>query len=318
MAVGEDRRVDLELARRACAWPGSAPQSRLGQTSWISIRAGRDLGGGVTRAPPKSSRVGSSPHLGRSSGVLLHLTSLPGGTLGPTAFEFVDWLAAAGQTWWQMLPLGPPDRNRLAVHAAVGVRRLAGAARGARRAGERRGDRRPSGRAQPLLDRRLGALRRRRARSPTRCGSSASGARCARTRPARGVRLIGDLPIYVAPGSRRPALAPGALPLGRRRRRAAGQPERVRAALAQPALRLAGAAAARLPLVDRSACGARSSSSTWSAIDHFRGFVSFWEVPAGDRTAKDGRWHRGPGAAVFRAAERELGAAAGRSPRISA
>src|SRR6266540_5121152 len=45
----------------------------------------------------------------RSSGVLLHPTSLPGGTLGP-AFAFVDWLVAAGQSFWQLLPLGPPDR----------------------------------------------------------------------------------------------------------------------------------------------------------------------------------------------------------------
>ena len=46
----------------------------------------------------------------RSSGVQLHPTSLPGGRLGPEAHAFVDWLADAGQSWWQMLPLGPPDR----------------------------------------------------------------------------------------------------------------------------------------------------------------------------------------------------------------
>ena len=50
--------------------------------------------------------------LTRSSGVQLHLTSLPGGRLGPEAYRFVDWLAAAGQSWWQVLPLGPPDRYR--------------------------------------------------------------------------------------------------------------------------------------------------------------------------------------------------------------
>src|ERR1700759_4774729 len=49
---------------------------------------------------------------GRSSGVQLHITSLPGGRLGREAYRFVDWLAAAGQTWWQVLPLGPPDRYR--------------------------------------------------------------------------------------------------------------------------------------------------------------------------------------------------------------
>lgn len=48
----------------------------------------------------------------RASGLLLHPTSLPGGhgcgDLGPAAFEFVDFLAAAGQRWWQMLPVNPP------------------------------------------------------------------------------------------------------------------------------------------------------------------------------------------------------------------
>jgi 4-alpha-glucanotransferase len=47
----------------------------------------------------------------RSSGILLHPTSLPGpfgiGDLGPEACAFVDFLAAAGQTLWQVLPLGP-------------------------------------------------------------------------------------------------------------------------------------------------------------------------------------------------------------------
>ena len=42
----------------------------------------------------------------------LHVTSLPGGRLGVAAYEFVDWLAAAGQSWWQVLPLWPPDRDR--------------------------------------------------------------------------------------------------------------------------------------------------------------------------------------------------------------
>ncbi|HEX4304411.1 MAG TPA: 4-alpha-glucanotransferase, partial [Solirubrobacterales bacterium] len=37
----------------------------------------------------------------------LHPTSLPGGRLGAEAFAFVDWLAEAGQSWWQVLPLGP-------------------------------------------------------------------------------------------------------------------------------------------------------------------------------------------------------------------
>jgi 4-alpha-glucanotransferase len=47
----------------------------------------------------------------RSSGILLHPTSLPGsygiGELGPEAYRFADWLAEAGQRLWQVLPLGP-------------------------------------------------------------------------------------------------------------------------------------------------------------------------------------------------------------------
>jgi 4-alpha-glucanotransferase len=46
-------------------------------------------------------------------------------------------------------------------------------------------------------------------------------------------------------------------------------------------------------------------------IDHFRGLVAYWSVPAGARTARGGSWRRGPGIALFRALERELGAEAG-------
>ncbi len=47
----------------------------------------------------------------RRSGILLHPTSLPGeygiGDIGPQAFSFIDFLKAAGQSYWQILPLGP-------------------------------------------------------------------------------------------------------------------------------------------------------------------------------------------------------------------
>ena len=47
----------------------------------------------------------------RAGGVLLPLASLPArhglGDLGASAHDFVDWCAAAGLTWWQMLPVGP-------------------------------------------------------------------------------------------------------------------------------------------------------------------------------------------------------------------
>jgi len=48
----------------------------------------------------------------RASGLLLHPTCLPGGhgvgDLGPEAYHFVDFLVAAGQGLWQVMPLGPP------------------------------------------------------------------------------------------------------------------------------------------------------------------------------------------------------------------
>lgn len=47
----------------------------------------------------------------RASGLLLHITSLPSpygiGDLGPAAYDWIDQIQEAGQTWWQALPLGP-------------------------------------------------------------------------------------------------------------------------------------------------------------------------------------------------------------------
>lgn len=63
----------------------------------------------------------------RASGILLHLTSLPGphgvGDLGPEAYHFVDWLNAAGQHVWQWLPttpIGPGDSPYQSVSAFAG------------------------------------------------------------------------------------------------------------------------------------------------------------------------------------------------------
>jgi 4-alpha-glucanotransferase len=63
----------------------------------------------------------------RASGVLLHLTSLPGphgsGDLGPDAYHFVDWLVAGGQRLWQILPLagiGPGNSPYMSNSAFAG------------------------------------------------------------------------------------------------------------------------------------------------------------------------------------------------------
>lgn len=61
---------------------------------------------------PPSPRPVPPPFDKRRAGLLLHPTSLPGGhgcgDLGPAAYAFADFLAAAGQGIWQMLPVCPP------------------------------------------------------------------------------------------------------------------------------------------------------------------------------------------------------------------
>jgi len=65
----------------------------------------------ATRSRSLKKKIGMTD---RTSGVLLHVTSLPApygiGDLGPGAHSFVDFLAAAGQRYWQILPLGPVDQ----------------------------------------------------------------------------------------------------------------------------------------------------------------------------------------------------------------
>ena len=71
----------------------------------------------IARIPPMTKPTAATPPRPadrlrrRSAGVLLHMTSLPGGhgvgDLGPEARRFADFLAKAGQSWWQTLPIGP-------------------------------------------------------------------------------------------------------------------------------------------------------------------------------------------------------------------
>ncbi len=42
-------------------------------------------------------------------------------------------------------------------------------------------------------------------------------------------------------------------------------------------------------------------------LDHFRAFVAYWEVPAGEKTAVNGKWRKGPGAGIFQVLEQKLG-----------
>jgi 4-alpha-glucanotransferase len=240
----------------------------------------------------------------RSSGVQLHPTSLPGGRLGDEAYRFVDWLAAAGQTWWQTLPLGPPgeggspykspsafaasadlladpeapvaadeltafrERERYWIEDWV---RLAGEGAAA---------------DQLRFDREWGALRAYAAR--------------------RGVRLIGDMPIYVAPGGADHRAHPKLF----LKDVVAGAPPDKFTDLGQlwgnplydwPALRRRG----YRWWVER----LRRARELFDLcrIDHFRAFVAYWMVPEGAADARAGHWRRGPGRAPFDAARRSLG-----------
>jgi 4-alpha-glucanotransferase len=244
--------------------------------------------------------------LPRSSGVLLHPTSLPEGRLGEGAYRFVDWLAAAGQSWWQVLPLGPPDRDGSPYNSPSAFAGWTGLlaepdapvdpgeaerfAAGHRFwidgwAGHAGGGAAVEGQAR--FQREWLALRRYAA--------------------ARGVGLIGDLPIYVAPGGADHVSHPELFQTGV----VAGVPPDAFAATGQ----LWGN-----PLYDWAAL--RRTGYRWwierfrrtlelvdlTRVDHFRGFVAYWAVPADAPTARSGRWRRGPGLGLFRAAEAELGA----------
>ena len=135
--------------------------------------------------------------LQRSSGVVLHPTSLPSGRLDAHAYAFVDWLAAAGQSWWQVLPLGPPDKVGSPYASASAFAAWDGFLA------------RPD---SPVAARERTAFRRANAfwiEDWVEVGGSVDDQirfdrewSALRTYAAeQGVRLIGDVPIYVAQGS---------------------------------------------------------------------------------------------------------------------
>jgi 4-alpha-glucanotransferase len=242
----------------------------------------------------------------RSSGVQLHITSLPGGRLGRSAYRFVDWLADAGQTWWQVLPLGPPDRHHSPYKSSSAFAAWPGLL----------ADRRAPVTAPEVLD-----FRERHAFwLPSWEAYSVRGAVLDQVRferewgalrayaSERGVRLFGDVAIYVSPGGADERFWPELFVDGR----VAGAPPDAYSDVGQlwgnplydwPALRRRG----YRWWVER----IRRTLSLFDVarIDHFRGLVSYWAVPEGARTAVDGTWQRGPGLGLFRAIERTLGPA---------
>jgi 4-alpha-glucanotransferase len=241
----------------------------------------------------------------RSAGVQLHPTSLPAGRLGDDALRFIDWLETAGQSWWQMLPLGPPDRARSPYKAKSAFAAWRGLLAD------------PSA---PVCDDEIDAFR---ARESFWIGDweAVAGGRKAvadqvrfdrewsalRTYAReRGVGLIGDVPIYVAPGGADHLAWPALFASGE----VAGAPPDALGPYGQ----LWGN-----PLYDWPALQ-RRRYRWWTErlrrtfelfdvarIDHFRGLVAYWAVPEGASDARGGRWRRGPGRALFDAVGAELG-----------
>src|SRR5262249_46628005 len=106
------RPLCLDAVRVPAARARRRPAARRRRARRGRKRARRDQDRPFTASGRLAAlRLHDRPPLKRSAGALLHPTSLPGGRLGTEAARFVDWLAAAGQSWWQVLPLVPPNRD---------------------------------------------------------------------------------------------------------------------------------------------------------------------------------------------------------------
>ncbi len=129
---------------------------------------------------------------------------------------------------------------------------------------------------------------------------------------ARGVQMVGDMPIFVAHQSADVWSRPQLFELD-----AAGRPT-VIAGVPPDAFSATGQRWGN-PLYRWSAHAA-AGYAWWIErvrrtfelvdivrIDHFRGFAAHWEIPASEPTAQNGRWVRGPGEALFQAIAQALG-----------
>jgi 4-alpha-glucanotransferase len=332
----------------------------------------------------------------RSAGILLHPTSLPGpygiGDLGPVARAWVDALHAAGQTWWQVLPLGPTgygDSPYQSFSAFAGNPYLVSpdllVQEGLLHETDLAGTRFPVDHVDyatvipfklGLLDRAWESFRRGAAPSLRRpfeafCSQKSHWlddfalfmalkeahegrgwtewpAELVQRRPnaleearrklrdavgrrqfaqflffrqwdelkqyahERGVRLIGDLPIFVSSDSADVWANPELFQLDEERRPTvvAGVPPDYFSQTGQ----LWGN-----PLYDWKALK-RTGYAWWVErvratleqvdlvrLDHFRGFEAYWEVPAGMPTAQVGQWVQAPGADLFTTLRSALG-----------
>ena len=327
----------------------------------------------------------------RESGILMHITSLPGpygiGTMGKHAYAFVDFLEKAGQSCWQLLPLSPTgygdspyqsfsscagnpyliDLDTLAAQGLLTKAELESVSWGADPGrvdfgamyAHRIGilslafDRfRPDGDYRAFVDSSSGWLpdyalfmalkeafggagwlswpEELRLRQPEalerkrRELSREIGLHCflqyqfhcqwtalRRYANEKGIRIIGDVPIYVPLDSADVWANPELFQLDehRRPRMVAGCP---------PDSFTADGQLWGNPLYDWQRM-AETGYRWWLRrlkaaagmydtvrIDHFRGFESYWAVPAGDTTARNGSWVKGPGMDFIRVLREKL------------
>lgn len=326
----------------------------------------------------------------RSSGILMHPTSLPSrfgvGDIGPEAHRFVDQLADAGQRWWQLLPLGPTGAGNSPYqsHSSFAGNMLLLSPEAMVQRGRLKPEDLPAAVGEPtdavdylkaaeiknailakafarfspdaafhdfvagneswlrdyalfmaLKDRHQGRpwfdwepeLTARRPEALAAFAESAAEAirfhefaqflffeQWAALREAcrrRDVKLIGDVPIFVAHDSADVWSRPDLFFLDEW-----GKPTVV-AGVPPDYFSKTGQLWGN-PLY-RWEAHAKDDYAWWRQrlrallrqvdlirIDHFRGFEAYWEVPGGAETAVNGRWVPGPGAALFQALKDEF------------
>jgi len=281
----------------------------------------------------------------RRAGVLLHLSSLGPGALGREGRAFVDWLARAGFTLWQILPLGPTG--------ADGSPYWVRSDHAGNRAFIAEGEPEPDAADYPAFRRRsrnwlddyarfevLSALHTApwwQWPAPHRDRENVAMHRLDREHAAdieqvrreqfafetqwqrlrayahaRGVRLFGDVPFYVAPDSTDVWAHRSQFQL-----EADGTPRAV--AGVPPDYFTEDGQLWGNPLYDWSAMRA-DGFALWRArvrrqlervdllrIDHFRALASHWAVPARAPNARGGSWRRTPGRALLQALKQDYG-----------
>jgi 4-alpha-glucanotransferase len=309
----------------------------------------------------------------RTSGILLHPTSLPGrygiGELGREALSFADWLAAAGQRVWQVLPLGPTgygespyqlfsafagnplllSLDTMVDHGWLSRRDLESAPGFSddkvefervipwktallRRAFDAF---RPEADYEEFCRENAGwldkfasfmALKEANGGTSWTCWDPdvKAGARGAEYQrflqfeffrqwrrlkaycASLGIRIMGDIPIYVSHDSADAWAQPELF----RFDAVSGVPPDYFSATGQlwgnPLYRWYRIAEDGYTWwIERM----RAALALFDAVrmDHFRGFEAYWEVPAGAATAAAGKWVKGPGADLFRALRAALG-----------